>query len=489
MSHDDSLHLHTTDGHVDGLVAKGSVAPERDPLQALRQVAQTQGQQPAGAGKVAPDVAKPAEPESGIVLPTRSIPPYERQVGNWLNAYMEYTKESESPDSYHLWVGLWCLSSVIRRNVYKDQGLYVLFPNLFVTLVGPPARTAKSTAINFGTTLLRQVSGVKFGPNAGSKEQIIRAMAEAKLNNVCAMSIASSEFSSLIDTSGILMIQFLTDIFDGNYIGNEGWKYETKHQGKDNLVNPVLNLLVGTTPSYLAESMPDNVVGHGYTSRTIFIHEELERLIAPIPPALDSPLARGLVEDLRHIGVVRGMFDWGGDLVPYTGTDPRWVNTTVPNGLEAYDSFYRGLYKNPPEDHRIAGYHWRKKIHVLKVAMLLSLAEDDSLLITKRDVDAAAQLLDNIEPNMARAFSAVGKYEHAADVERIGEMIQRQGKAGMNLEEVYQKNYWAGNTDEVGKMIGMLSRMGTIKVENKGGKEWAVPQKAELPWNASKKKK
>src|SRR2546427_12238432 len=98
-------------------------------------------------------IGKDPEEESpqGVLPP---VPPQpekmaegQREAGNWVAAYMEYTKESESPDAYHVWTALSSLASVARRNIWLDQGIYLLYPNLYVALVGPPGRTGKSTAI------------------------------------------------------------------------------------------------------------------------------------------------------------------------------------------------------------------------------------------------------------------------------------------------------------------------------------------------------
>lgn len=388
--------------------------------------------------------------------------PYERKAGNWLNAYMEYTKESESPDNYHIWIGLSCLASALKRNVWVDQGLYVLFPNLYVALVGPPGRTGKSTAMWRGRQILYQVPNIKVGPDSASREQLIRAMAESKFDNQCALTVHSSEFSSIVEVSGVQMIQFLTDIFDGNYTPSGGWRYETKTQGKDVLVNPVLNLLVGTTPSYFAESMPADIVGNGFTSRTIIVYEEKERLINPRPDATDGVIQRLLVEDLRHIAHLRGQFNW---------TDAAKAE---------YDKFYRSLYENPPQDHRMEGYHWRKKVHVLKVAMLLSVAENDSLVLEARDIVAAISFLESLEGRMARAFSAVGKYDHATDLERIGTQIRLAG--GMPMAKVFSRNYFAGSHDELRRIIAGLSSMGLIRTTVIDGENYLVPTDVPLPW-------
>lgn len=404
------------------------------------------------------------------VIERLNVPAPSRQSGNWIKAYLEWTKESESPDAYHVWAALSTLSATVKRSVWIDQGLYVLYPNLYVALVGPPARTAKSTAIHFSSQLLANVPTVVMGPDACSREQLIREMAEAKLNNVCALTVYSSEFSSIVDTSGLLMIQFLTDIYDGNYVRAKGWKYATKTSGKDDIINPYLTIMVGTTPSYLSESMPDNIHGHGFTSRTIFVYEEEERLINPRPPQMDVDLAKALVNDLNYISQLQGQFIWTDD------------------GKAAYDDFYKSLYKpdNIPQDNRIQGYHWRKKVHVLKVAMLLSLAENDEMKISAREIDTAAQLLAAIEPNMARTFSAVGKFEHASDLERIAFFVTRKG--GCAVSEIFQNFYHIGSHDEIRQILQTLVIMDCIDLEVRNDKQWAVPGRSSLPGYKSRTK-
>lgn len=416
--------------------------------------------------------------------PEKDLKPYERKVGNWVRAYLEYTSESESPESYHLWAGISAIASAARRNVWLDQGLYVLFPNLYIAFIGPPARTAKSTALYLQRSLIRQVTGIKMGPEACSREQLIRAMAESKFDNQCALTIHSSEFSDLVDTSGILMIQFLTSIYDGNYTEPTGWSYETKHQGKDKIINPFLNLIFGTTPTYFAEAMPESIIGHGFTSRTIVVYEERERHTNSLPNPNDSDLAKALIEDLRHISHLRGEFKWGGPLIR---TSSRGKELTVAQA--AYDDFYNGLYKNVPTDHRLEGFHWRKKTHVLKLAMLMSMAERDDLTIEEQDIQVAVQFLQDLEPTMARAFSAVGKNDFAAVIERIGQQVKSAGT--VPLSEVYARNYSAGNSWQLDQVIETLEKMGSIvrvnKVEEGKIVTYLTTSTGVLPWAVAPK--
>lgn len=396
-----------------------------------------------------------------------------REVGNWVNGYMEYTKESESPDAYHIWCALSALSSVVRRNVWLDQGIYLLFNNLYVALVGPPGRTAKSTAIRMSRRLTTQVPGIVMGPDSCSREQLIKAMATAKLDNQCCMTIHSTEFSSIIDTSGILMIQFLTDIFDCDYSNPRGWRYETKTQGKDEIINPYLAMLVGTTPSYIADSLPDNVIGHGFTSRTIFVYGDKERQENSRPKEAPRELVLALVTDLVRIGNLHGEFHWDCQCVGK-------CECAGDTAIKEYDKFYHNLYTAAPDDYRMEGYWWRKKIHVLKVAMLLSMAESDALVLTAPVIRAAAQFLELIEGPMSRTFSAVGKYDKASDLERIGSQLVAAD--GLPVSEIFRKNYFVGTEQDLRSIITSLSSMGVAKLIQRDGKEFLQVTRKDLPW-------
>lgn len=384
---------------------------------------------------------------------------------NWLQAYAEYTAESESPDSFHLWTGLSVIASAVGRKIWLDQGIYTLFPNLYVILVGPPGRVAKSTSIRLGRTILLGVEDVVFGPDSVTREELIRQMGKVGGKDKNAeMTIHSTELSSLIEPSGVPMIQFLTDIYDGDF----KWRYSTKGSGRDTLNNPLLNILAGTTPSWIAEGMPADVIGHGFTSRVIFVYEEVPRHLNPDPLPPDEKLVHALKQDLIQISTLKGQFVWDGE--QGDKGEPGYVKGPA---KEAYHQYYKDIAGTQPSDYRVEGYHWRKKVHLLKVAMLLSLAERDSLVIKAVDIHTAWELLGSIEDKMYKTFSAVGKYEHASDMERILQQIMESG--GISRQEIFRRNRAAGSIDDLGKMLAMLRSMGSVKFLKKNGQDLVVP--------------
>lgn len=386
---------------------------------------------------------------------TRTLANSSRELGNWLSSYAEYTSESESPETFHLWTGLSVIASVLKRNVSLNQGIYSLYPHLYVILVGPPGKVAKTTTIKLGRRLLLGVEGINFGPDSTTREDLIRTLAKVGQGQPqAALTIHSKELSDLIDPSGITMISFLTTIYDGD----DSWIYSTKGAGRDNVGKPSLNLIAGTTPSWIADGLPSDVIGHGFIARVIFVYEENPRYLKPFPRAAPTELVKSLTNDLAHMGLLEGEFEWG------------------KGSKKLYATMYRTLASTQPKDYRIEGFHNRKKIHVLKVAMLLSIAESDDLVVHPRDLEAAWSLLKSVEQDMGRAFSAVGKHEQASNIERM--LLRIEADGGMTQKEIYNEFFAMGGDLDMQANLTMLEKMGRVKlVRNAKGVLTYLPAK------------
>src|SRR6516165_3921858 len=102
-----------------------------------------------------------------------------RRFSNWLKAYMNYTRDSESPTSFHFWTGVSVLAGALRRRVWIDMKKFQWTPNFYIILVGPPGVAAKSTSISMGMNLLSQIKGVKFGPESMTWQKLARSLSDA----------------------------------------------------------------------------------------------------------------------------------------------------------------------------------------------------------------------------------------------------------------------------------------------------------------------
>src|SRR5439155_11338522 len=125
------------------------------------------------------------------------------------------------------------------------------------------------------------------------------------------MTSYNSEFASLLTSSGMDMVVFLTDIYDSP----EEWSHKTKMGGTNKIKAPYLNLEGATTPDWIASSLPLDTVGIGLTARIIFIYQDTPRIRKPFPKLSKEQveLETILVKDLVRISTISGQYKLDAD--------------------------------------------------------------------------------------------------------------------------------------------------------------------------------
>jgi hypothetical protein len=364
--------------------------------------------------------------------------------GSWLEGYLAYTAESESPEEYHLWVGISAIAGALRRRVFFDMGYFLLYPNMYVVLVGPAGRCKKSTAMRVGRQMLSQVPGLDFTTDSVTRERLIQDLTQAYKDGQSAMTAYSSEFASLLTSSGMDMVVFLTDIFDSPM----EWSHKTKAGGTNKIKQPYLNLLAATTPSWISTAMPLDTVGIGLTSRIVFVFQDTPRIKPPFPELSEAQKLLGemLVKDLTAISVMEGQFQLS------------------PEAKAFYTDWYTSHIGDPNKsgDPRLAGYYERKPMHLLKLAMIVSASIKDDPIFTLDDLQHAMTLFDKIEKRMPKVFASVGKNPLFADREEVYNAILLTG--GMTIGELNDKFGYALRKDEVAETIDTLMLIGKVRL-------------------------
>lgn len=384
-----------------------------------------------------------------------------RDVPNWLDAYLEYTSNTESPTSYHIWCGLSTIAGALQRRVYLKWGIgQVIYPNLYVILVGPSGRTRKGVALGIAKDLLRQVPGVTVCPESSSgKQSTILVMKDAKLDFTdptdslikthCSVTAFSEELSVFLGQGDISYLSALTDWYDSK----DDWEYRTIGRGTDSIKGVCLNLVGGTAPDWIQSMLPQEAVGGGFTSRVIFIVEERKKQVVPEPyiTPREEKLQGMLLKDLERIGKMSGQM------------------TMSKECRDAYVDWYvtesgkadRG--KPAVDDPRFAGYNERRATHLRKILMCCSAARSDDLLITRDDFDRAESLLRNAEVNMGKTFGGLGKGRNSDSTETIKNYIERFGIT--TRKTILQKFYRDVDAFTLNNIEETLRQMGCIKIK------------------------
>lgn len=373
----------------------------------------------------------------------------ERKAGNWLRGFEFYTKESEAPDSFILWAGLSAIAGATQRQVYINWAYRKWYTNMYLMLVGPSG-SRKSTALFFSKDLIRAV-GVPISSDVLSKEAMIEQMVERnkmKKPPRSALTISVSEFMTFFQVSGLPMIEFLTDVWDSQ----DKWEYATKKRGTEIVNNIFLNMQGATTPSWIAETFTSAFVEHGFVGRTIFVAEEEKRFYKARPQVSQEmkQMYVNLLEDLSHIATIKGEFQWSKEAEEY------------------FDHYYEKEYPKEEIDYRLQSYLERKPTHILKTAMILALSQSDELVLREKHLAMSRALLEQLEPKMVKAFSAVGRNIHAQDLVRMVSDISKNG--GMTEEELRKRNMHAMDKQRLDQEIENMLAMGLIKMTIVGGK-------------------
>jgi len=341
---------------------------------------------------------------------------------NWLRAYVDHTASLEAPDTFHFWTAVSTIAGALRRKVWIDQGYFEWVPNFYIIFVAPPGIVSKSTTAAVGMDLLRRVPGIHFGPNVITWQALVQSLAGSTetfvLNGahhpMSAITIAASEMGTLINPKDREMIDVLTDLWDGR---RGVWDKVTKTQGSDSIQNPWINIIACTTPSWISDNVPENVIGGGFASRCIFIYANQKRNLVAYPrdslPATFLDNAKHLVHDLEAISLLAGEYK----LTPEASV---W-------GKLWYERHYATVPRNISSE-RYGGYVARKQTHIHKLAMVIAASQRNGLTIEQQDLASADTIVTSIEASMPLVFQDIGRTDASRGAVELVNYVRAYGK-------------------------------------------------------------
>lgn len=336
---------------------------------------------------------------------------------SWIQEYLLYTAGQESPELFHLWTGITVIGGVLRRNVKLKFGGGSIFPNFYTVIVSPTGVCRKQSALDEGVDILREIDNIKILHEKVTPEGLISYLrfdsvkkkeidGKPIIDEECVVFIESSELANFIGSTSYS--EQLRELMTGMWTNPTNWDYTTQSRGKEPLKNVNINFIGASNPEWLAKGFGEDSFGGGFIGRIIFIYQN-QRIKVPWPVKTPTQMSLRnlLVIDLQHISTLQGNFKV---------TD------------KARD-FFTEWYMNfePDMSGRMVGYLQRKHIHMLKLAMILSVAENDELVVREGHVKAAKMFLEQIEELMPQAFAYVGATNEAKIAQRIIEILVDMG--------------------------------------------------------------
>lgn len=392
----------------------------------------------------------------------------DRRLGDWLKTYMEYTAYNEAPEHFHFWTGVSVIAAALRRKVWIDMRYFQWSPNFYIILVAPPGIVNKSTTIGIGKELLNEIEGINFGPETITWQSLIVDLSECAesvpmspttFQTMSNLTFVIGELGTFIDFQDRRMIDVLVDLWD-NRPG--AWKKSTVNRGKELVVNPWMNVLGATTPAWLADNLPSSMIGGGFTSRCIWLFstKKKRRIAYPqrqvTPTSLDK-LREDLINDLRLIADIRGEYTLTEDAFKF--------------GESWYDKHSAKLEANDAEHDTYGGYHARTQTQLHKLAMVISASQRSDLIISRKDLETAAALVDSLEEDIPKVFKSLHSTVEMGKAHELVAIVNSHKQ--IRRSELYQKYFFhTMSAKEFGEALQAAAEAGFIMQVNSGATVW-----------------
>lgn len=400
-----------------------------------------------------------------------------RKFPDWLSAYLAFTEGTEAPRIMHFWCGVSCIAACLRRKVWIDMKRFKWYPNFYIIFVAPPGIISKTTTMDMGMDLVKQVPGVKFGPDVVTWQALVTAfaaaqedfmyasdgnLAEAQYLPMSPITLASGELGNLLNPQDRDLVNLFIALWDGRAT----FEKITKGSGNDIVSAPWINMIGCTTPHWIADNMPSATVGGGFTSRCVFVYADRKETFIAYPDEHTRPdyeeFAASLRADLEYMSTAL--------VGPVTLSDGarKW-------GREWYEKMW-ATHNQRIDDDRLDGYLARKQTHMHKLAMILSISRGDDLTITEVDLQLANTMLEATEKDLDKVFSRIGRSEESLQAERLVSYLRRRGKCGYRDAYHYIHSYFPDFRDFEGILNGLI-KSGQILLKFEGNStmpEYAV---------------
>ena len=396
-----------------------------------------------------------------------TMTPMTPMTTNFLEKFKSLFEGTEVPELFSIWSGISCLSAMLERRIWVDMNLYTIYPNTYIIFVADSGRMRKGTAIKLTKKLLSKTDpGPRIVAQKITPEALIDSLkviqverglggpgSKNLLKETCGGIAIAEELMTLLNRDtyerglGSLMIE-LWDCPDK-------YEYRTRNRPPEEIHYGHLSLLGATTVHALREVVPIQAMGDGFSSRVLFVY--VDKPAPPVPRPVTLPgfkkIEEELVLHLQKLSSLQGE-------VKFTSEAEQF-----------FDDEYRRFYNSPLySDAQFQAYASRRDKHLLKVAMCLMAAEDQSMVLTPQHLEGARVLLQILESNMRPVFDRIAMTESGSLTDEVYKSIASAKARTMTRADVLQKFGNRMSAQDLAKIIETLVLAGRIRMDTSAGK-------------------
>lgn len=319
----------------------------------------------------------------------------------FISAYLEHTKEYESPGSFWKWSSYAAISAVLRDNCYRRQGDTVLFPSTYILLLGGSG-SRKNWPVSLCEDLVVNVGNTKVISGRSSIQAILDELSQTETDSKTGKMVkgGSAIFFAPELAGGLVAdpqaLSILTDIYDSK----KSFTSRLRTSPKFKIERLVFNALMASNEALVRDLYTQQAKEGGLLARTFLIVPNEFRPPNSLMKFSDKTKSvEDLINRLRKIGELRGEFIFNEDAI-----------------IE-YDSWYNPFRYEQKTRQDKTGVINRIHTGILKLAMILA-ANELTLQVKKEHISEAIleciKLLPNY--NMFAMTGGKGTIEQAGAV-------------------------------------------------------------------------
>jgi hypothetical protein len=346
-----------------------------------------------------------------------------RILPDWLSSYVKYASFTEAPAHMHFWVGVFTIAAALGRKVWIPMPTFCWYPNCYLVLVGPPDIVSKSTTMNMGVKLLKQIPGFQLGPTSCSWQALVRRMekmemdhdlGDGKIIKLSSCTVCASELGVFLKTQDTDFLDTMIHLWDGDTIDKD----LIKEGGSVYIENPLLTLGGCTTPSWVATNIPEHMLEGGLLSRVIFVYADAIDHPVALPdehvPTTFHQQQQDLLSDLIEIERMKGPLTISKEARLFMNKWYNQMKSTLNGDEQARD--------------RVT----RKQTHVFKLAIILSASSGDTREISLANLQMAVKEIEKLSHYRSVVVDSIGRSAETIAADRVLEIVTKAGSIGMD---------------------------------------------------------
>lgn len=379
----------------------------------------------------------------------------------FLDLYVDFTSEFESPTSFWKWSGLCVIAACLRDNVYlanQASGDH-LYPNIFVILIAEPGGR-KDPPVNLCTKLVSDIGNTKLVEGRSSIEAIIDELAHDETDHFGTLKakggsclLAAPELASFFVNSDSL-VPLLTDM----YGFRKEYSSRLVSRAKVKVKNLCMSMLAASNEPLLKQVYTELAMQGGLLSRTLLVRADEKRPANALFTATEDQNKEDfsvrqhkiLLDKLRPITKLRGS--------PIITKEASFI----------FKKWYDALYSS---NHRIDPSGIMNRIHtaVKKIAMIYAANN----YVDRETAEAFVIGREEIEQAIEECVKLLGNYQ-AFTMGTGKSTIQEAGTIFLNdlwhmaehkitRKEVLQNHWGIIDAELLDKLVVTLEQAGMIK--------------------------